>query len=88
MPTITLNLSDETYNRLAERAKREQTTVEAVVLPALDHIATESPSTKVPNTWVQSFDRLVDAIHAYPPRYPEGHFVDDSRESIYEGRGE
>lgn len=88
MPTITLQIPDAIYTRLREQAQREQTTVEAVVLPALERMVTELPHTQAVNAWVDSFDRLVETIHADPPDYPEGHFVDDSRESIYEGCGE
>jgi hypothetical protein len=37
--------------------------------------------------WQRLFDAYMREVAARAGRYPEGFVVDDSRESIYEGRG-
>jgi hypothetical protein len=38
--------------------------------------------------WQQLFDAYLREVAARAGRYPDGFVVDDSRETIYEGRGE
>jgi hypothetical protein len=83
--TITINLPADAEKKLREAAARRGETLEAY----LEWLAAQSagngarPAAKrTPEERVAEF-RAWAASHA-----PVTHFVDDSRESIYEGRGE
>ena len=70
---------------LRERAEEEGVPVEAIVLAAV--------TDKLRNTTVASpsytADQFSNWLAAWANRFPKlDHVVDDSRESIYEGRGE
>ncbi len=41
-----------------------------------------------PEEWKRRFDDYLHEVAARAGRYPEGFVLDDSRETIYEGRGE
>ena len=40
-----------------------------------------------PEEWKRRFDDYLHEVAARAGRYPEGFVLDDSRETIYEGRG-
>lgn len=89
MPTI--EVSEETYRKLEQRAARLQTSVPEVVKPLLDvpePPGDERPSQAVIDERLRKFREMMDFFRSQPPLYPEGHIVDVSRESIYEGCGE
>ena len=89
MPTI--EVSEETYRKLERRAARLQTSVPEVVKPLLDvpELPAEEPATpEVIAERRRKFREMMDFFRSQPPLYPEGHVVDVSRESIYEGCGE
>jgi hypothetical protein len=46
------------------------------------------PSSLPTQEWVRQFDAWMQEVKARAHRYPPGFVVDDSREAIYEGRGE
>ncbi len=48
----------------------------------------QQPTTLSPDEWHRLFDAYMRQVAARAGRYPKGFVVDDSRESIYEGRGE
>ena len=92
MPTITI--PEETYRRLATRAAAIGTTIEALATPVLEEFAQQSHGNGQPPSdlsyaeWKQRFDAHMESIETRADRYPPGHVVDASRESIYEGCGE
>ena len=97
MPTITV--PDDTYERIASRAAVLGTTVEALVVPALEQLVlapqTNGRPTEVPgqlpyDEWKANFDDLLAQIYSRAERYtyPPGFEVDASREAMYEGCGE
>jgi hypothetical protein len=86
-----LNIKPETYERLALKAQAQHTTVEALVEPVLDQLAKSESSPDECELIEQrrkAFDEWMRHIKQRTVRYPEGFVLDDSRESIYEGRGE
>jgi hypothetical protein len=50
--------------------------------------ATRQPAPSSPDDWQGRFDAYLREVAARAGRYPPGFAVDDSRETIYEGRGE
>ena len=88
----TINVRDETYQRLARRAADQKMTVQDLVEPILDHLAgqVEATSTDVitASERRKALDEWMTIVRNRASRYPSGFVVDDSRESIYAGRGE
>ena len=96
MPT--LEIPEATYERLARRAAKLQTSVEELAVPALERVAIE-PMTDVPpqsdppvdlpyDEWKKGLDEMAARAADRAHRYPPGFEADVSRESIYEGCGE
>jgi hypothetical protein len=50
--------------------------------------ATRQPTGPSADDWRRLFDAYTREVAAQAGRYPAGFVVDDSRETIYEGRGE
>jgi len=89
MPTI--EVSEETYRKLERRAAWLKSSVPEVVKPLLDvpEPPSDEPATpEVIAERLRMFREMMDFFRSQPPLYPEGHVVDVSRESIYEGCGE
>jgi len=97
-PMPTLEIPAATYERLALRAAKLQTSVEELAVPALERVAIE-PMTDVPpqsdspvdlpyDKWKKALDEIVARAQARAHLYPPGFEADVSRESIYEGCGE
>ena len=89
----TLHIKDDTYQRLAQQAAAQNTTVDAYVAPVLEKLAEVPPAQAeglepTPDERQKAFDRWMARVQERADRYPPGFIVDDSRESIYEGRGE
>ena len=89
----TLNIDDDTYQRLARQAAAQHTSVEEFVGPALEKLAQTAPGqAEAPEPAPAKREKALNALLARAQeradRYPPGFIVDDSRESIYEGRGE
>jgi hypothetical protein len=85
MPTLTI--PDETFRRLTARAAELHITVDQLVTPFLDRAAEALPTEPLTGeAWRRAFDRLTREIQSRAGRYPSGHIVDDSRESIYRDR--
>ncbi len=88
--TLHVPLSEEAEARLRECAAAEGKDVPTIVAEAIEEklrileeeAADRQRRPRTTEEWVAEFRRWV-ASHK-----PVGHFVDDSRESIYEGRGE
>jgi hypothetical protein len=82
---LNLNLSPETEARIRTRASAAGLDVETFVLEALEEKLAVAESTGAPEP-AMGFDAWLARCIALHPQV--SHFVDDSRESIYEGRGE
>jgi uncharacterized protein (DUF1778 family) len=85
--TLELSLSSETEARLRERAAEAGQDVAGFVLDAVNEKLAEVQShpsrlAKSDKHWREKLQALID-LHPIVD-----HFVDDSRESIYAGRGE
>jgi hypothetical protein len=85
--TLKLNIPSDTEAKLRERAAAAGQDVESYVLQAVAEKLTEAESqsqSSVPNfkDWKKT---LLACMDLHPPAT---HCVDDSRESIYAGRGE
>ncbi len=90
----TLNIKDDTYERLARKAVAQNTTVEDFVEPLLDRLAETEPTSAIQpplHTAAErekAFAEWMAQVQKRAGRYPAGFVVDDSRESIYQGCGE
>ena len=93
----TIAIPDHTYLRLAALATLRNLTPDALAADALEKLVREPiangnpvPRTDAPSRdeWTANFDAWMAVVEARAHLYPPGHFVDDSRESIYEGCGE
>jgi hypothetical protein len=62
--------------------------LESLVSALRSQAAASPPSGATPDEWAQLFDAWMREVAARAGMYPPGFVVDDSRESIYEGRGE
>ena len=51
-------------------------------------VVTQQPTPASPDDWQRQFDAYLREVAARAGGYPEGFVLDDSRETIYEGRGE
>lgn len=83
MPALDINR--ETYDRLVRKAAARNTTVERLVEPMLEQLAADEPTAEERRA---ALDQWMQIVQNRAHRYPAGFLADDSRESIYEGRGE
>ena len=88
MPTVILDLPNELEQKLKHRATAQGLDVTRVALDILKKELYDSATVVNPNdlpyeVWREQFEAWIKNI----PQVNAG-FVDDSRESIYEGRGE
>ena len=87
----TINVSEETYQRLSKRAAEQNVTVDDLVEPVLGRFV-DADHTQ--NRFLPAPERMkalyewMEIVRQRASRYPAGFVVDDSRESIYAGRGE
>jgi len=87
MPVLTI--TEQTYNLLAEQAARRHVSIEEVVAAAVAQLRQPEAEQSGQPTWeerLRAFERLTQSIEAEAHRYPPGHRIDDSRESIYAER--
>ncbi len=89
----TIHIKDETYNRLARQAAARNTTVEALVQPVLEQAAQGLSLDQTSPLFAaaereKALDDWMALVQKRSDRYPPDFAVDDSRESIYQGRGE
>jgi hypothetical protein len=80
--TVTLNLTPETERRLREKAARSGQTLEGYLEGLVREAAGTAPAPLPADEWATQFRAWV-ASHRWLPVQ-----ADDSREGIYEGRGE
>lgn len=83
--TLTLSFPPDVEAKLRERAAAAGTDVAAVVQEAVNH-ALQAGNTNMPSK--SSEERIREFDQWVASHKPVAHFVDDSRESIYSGRGE
>lgn len=89
-----LTISDETYERINERAATLGLTLEQFLARLLDggmpddQGCAQAASPGPYPEWQRAFEAWMAEVQARAHRYPEGFFVDDSRESMYEGCGQ
>lgn len=82
--TVTLNLDSEAVRRLREKAARNGQTLEAY----LEQLAGEAAG-REGTTTDHAAEEWIAAFRAWAASHRTlSHIADDSRESIYEGRGE
>jgi hypothetical protein len=62
--------------------------VESLVCQLRDQSASTPPPGLWRDAWQAQFDSWMQEVAARAGQYPPGFVVDDSRETIYEGRGE
>lgn len=89
--TIHLTLPPEMEATLCERAAAEGKDPASLALEAVAEklAATNGPvSEGAAASRLDAWNRFVAGMRAHAGTLPSNHFVDDSRESIYEGRGE
>ncbi|RIK73843.1 MAG: hypothetical protein DCC68_24200 [Planctomycetota bacterium] len=82
---LNLHVPVEKEAKLREAAAAAGQDVETFVLNAVDERLSEEVPTE-PRLSKEDFQAWLDNLIAMHPQVT--HFVDDSRESIYEGRGE
>jgi hypothetical protein len=80
-----VNIRSDIFQRLERKAAAQHTTVENLVGPLLESLAGAEPSAEERR---RAFDDWMALIQKRAHRYPAGFVADDSRERIYEGRGE
>ncbi len=97
MPTI--DIPSDIFERIRRRAEVLGTSVESLVVPALENVARDPEADGLeakpicePSTvaWRAQFDQLLDQIRSRAEgyHYPPGFKVDVSRESMYEDCGQ
>jgi hypothetical protein len=86
MPT--LNIPEDTFDKLAERARKANVSVEDLVSSSLAELANGGPI-HLPTAalsyaeWKGRFDAWQALVQSRAGRFPPGFTLDDSRESIY-----
>jgi hypothetical protein len=80
--TVTLTLPPETERRLREKAARNGQTLEGYLEALVREAAGAAPAALPAEEWAAQFRAWVASHRPLPA------LADDSRESIYEGRGE
>lgn len=85
-----LRLSKQASEKLAQRAAETGRDVATVASDLIEQaVATPNPAASTPSQRVAAWDQWVAHMREWgEENLPAGHFVDDSRESIYDGRGE
>lgn len=90
---LTLTLPPETEARLRNVAAAAGTDVNAFVQQAVEEKLTAAgdtipPEKKTKEQWLAALNRWMAEVDKQASMYPPGLEADDSRETIYEGRGE
>jgi hypothetical protein len=80
--TITVNLTAETAQRLREKAEQRGQTLEIYLESLAREAAGPTPAVLSAEEWVARFRAWAESHQPLPV------IADDSRESIYKGRGE
>ncbi|HEY8747193.1 MAG TPA: hypothetical protein VIM11_04415 [Tepidisphaeraceae bacterium] len=86
---VTISLNPDHEKRLQRRAAAAGKDVSAYIEQLVDKelAATQSSDDSTPNQRVVAWDRWVTVMRQWGVEHlPEGHVIDDSRETIYDGR--
>ncbi len=85
-----LRLSDQAIEKLAQRADETGQDVAGVASDLIEQaVANPVPARLTLSQRVAAWNQWVASMRKWGEQHlPAGHFVDDSRESIYDGRGE
>jgi hypothetical protein len=89
--SLTIQLTPEMEARLRERAAAEGKDPAEFAVEAVVQRLTAPDASSLSPTAARRLDALnsfVAGMREHAKTLPPGHIVDDSRESIYEGRGE
>ena len=89
--TLQIPLSPETEAKLLERAASEGKDPATFVVEAIQQKLDGSNGSGTRPTLedrTAAWDRFVTHMRQWTQNLPPGHRIDDSRETIYEGRGE
>ncbi len=90
--TVTFSLPPETEAKLRDRSIATGKDLPTLVREAVEEklsAANGAKSTEMPyDRWSTEFTAWMSDVARRAPMYPPGYVADDSRESIYEGRGE
>ena len=84
-----IQISDQIYQKLADQANTQKMSVDAFVEPMLADYADEldkRPNGQTHEQWQQWLADWNQRAKARASNYPPGFQLDDSRDSIYEGR--
>jgi hypothetical protein len=89
MPTVII--SEDTYRRLSTRAAALNMSVDELVKPALERLATGDADTGEPvpltgDAWRAEVEAWKRDAESRAGRYPQGYVLDDSREATYRER--
>jgi hypothetical protein len=87
--SLTIPFTPEIEALLRERAAASGKDVGTFVREVVEEkLARADASEKSAGQWTAEFNAWMQEVAARASAYPPGFVVDDSRESIYEGRGE
>jgi len=86
--SITIELSKTTEARLREQAVAKGVDITGYASELLERAVSQASPTTSGKGSLEAWDNFVASMRDWGKKLPAGHFVDDSRESIYEGRGE
>lgn len=88
MSSITLELRPDMERKLREQAARTGQTLEALLLRAVEQVAAADPAPASTADQLTPEQRSAEWRAWVASHKPLPYMADDSRESIYEGRGE
>lgn len=89
--TIRIDISPELESQLSAKAAAAGKDLAAFVLEVVESSVgngTARPGLESPQNGRKSWDHFLATARAWTQNLPAGRRLDDSRESIYEGRGE
>jgi hypothetical protein len=85
----TVSIPEETFRRLAEKAAALHVSVEELLRPALEALLENGAATQqmqpplTGEAWKHELEEWKKDAETRAGRYPPGHVLDDSRETIY-----
>ena len=89
---FTLTLPDDTYHQLAQLAATRQLAIDQLISELVERAgqpaAPAAPAVLSGDAWVRQLEAITQGILARAGRYPAGFTLDDSRDTMYQGRGE
>jgi len=88
-PPLTVQLSDRASTILEERARRLGKDVDTVASDIIEKTEAVVPmEEKSIDERLAAWNSFVQSMREHGRKLPPDHIIDDSRETIYEGRGE